>query len=60
MLPLMPLVPGAEIRRRNMEIASLSNHLDQLPILAKLHHAEWSAVSRFNTVDGNRRRCMLR
>lgn len=34
-----------------MHIASLADHLDQLPALAQLHHVEWSHVSRFRTVD---------
>ena len=34
-----------------MDIASLADHLGQLPALARLHHAEWSRVSRFKTVD---------
>ena len=34
-----------------MYIASLADHLGQLPALARLHHAEWSRVSRFKTVD---------
>src|SRR5262245_33203450 len=32
-------------------IASLADHLDQLPLLAALHHAQWSHVSRFTTID---------
>ncbi len=34
-----------------MQIASLADHLDQLQLLARLHHTEWSHVSRFKTVD---------
>lgn len=34
-----------------MVIASLAAHLDKLDVLARLHHAEWSHVSRFTTVD---------
>src|SRR5436305_15294288 len=34
-----------------MQIASLIDHIEQLPRLAKLHHDEWSQVSRFTTVD---------
>jgi len=34
-----------------MVIASLADHLDQLVVLARFHHAEWSHVSRFRTVD---------
>ena len=34
-----------------MVIASLADHLDQLQALAALHHAQWSHVSRFTTID---------
>jgi predicted N-acetyltransferase YhbS len=34
-----------------MVIGSLADHIDQLPELARLHHAQWSHVSRFTTVD---------
>ena len=34
-----------------MHIVSLIDHIEQLPRLARLHHDEWSQVSRFTTVD---------
>jgi predicted N-acetyltransferase YhbS len=34
-----------------MVIASLADHLDQLVVLARFHHDEWSHVSRFTTID---------
>src|SRR5215813_14480575 len=34
-----------------MFIASLIDHIEQLPRLARLHHDEWIQVSRFTTVD---------
>ena len=43
-----------------MHIASLIQHVDQLPRLAKLHHDAWSQVSRFTTVDDHIRKLETR
>jgi GNAT superfamily N-acetyltransferase len=43
-----------------MQIASLIDHVDQLPRLAKLHHDEWSQVSRFRTFEEHLRKLETR